>query len=299
MNRPELKSKGIGSPSPRFFDLPVPKNEKTRLPFQIKELDPDSLKNTDSPLLSELLGLFQIVWIKKGTGHLRTARTTQTVKDNQMYLLSPGQHCEFQFDSFKEAYGITFSEEFLCRTSIETSSMLQLSSGNIFVAIQIDRDMQPDVELLIETMLKEYTNFYPFKPEVLRSLLKILLIYLSRKTVSEPEFIIPNNRLEQLFMDSLNSKFTIKKRVIDYASELAISPNHLTSVIKRVTGYPVSYHIQQKVILEAKKRAMYSSKSMKEIGYELGFDDTSHFSKFFKHYSGICFSDFKNQNGKL
>ncbi|MCF2446665.1 helix-turn-helix domain-containing protein [Dyadobacter sp. CY345] len=298
MNHAELKYQQIELSSKRPFGQLISNNQKIRLPFQIKELDSNSFNNMHAAPFSGLLGLYQIIWIKKGNGQFKTTWTTQIVKDNRAYLLSPGQPYEFQFNSAVEGFAISFSEDFLCRTSSETSRVLQLSNSNVFVEILLDRDMQPDVQLLIESMQKEYVNLYTLKSEVLRSLLKILLIYLSGKTVLEPEFIIPNNRLEQLFMDSLNSKFTVKKRVVDYASDLAISPNHLNSVIKRITGYSVSYHIQQKVILEAKKRAMYSSKSMKEIAYELGFDDTSHFSKFFKNYSGVCFSDFKNKTGR-
>jgi len=38
---------------------------------------------------------------------------------------------------------------------------------------------------------------------------------------------------------------------------------------------------------------MFSGGSLKEVAYYLGFDDTSHFSKFFKNKSGINFTDFK------
>ena len=49
-------------------------------------------------------------------------------------------------------------------------------------------------------------------------------------------------------------------------------------------------------MLEAKRQAAYSSLTMKEIAYQLGFDDIAHFSKFFKNVSGSSFTDFKKKN---
>jgi YesN/AraC family two-component response regulator len=94
------------------------------------------------------------------------------------------------------------------------------------------------------------------------------------------------------FMEHLNKHFVTKKLVSDYADDLCISPNYLNTIIKKVTGFPVSHHIQQCIIREAKCRALQSGAMMKEIAYDLGFNDLAHFSKFFKNYSGTSFSSF-------
>ncbi|WP_409998185.1 helix-turn-helix domain-containing protein [Escherichia coli] len=44
---------------------------------------------------------------------------------------------------------------------------------------------------------------------------------------------------------------------------------------------------------EAKRMAIYSETSMKEIAYSLGFDNLAHFSKFFKNNSGSSFSNYR------
>jgi AraC family transcriptional regulator, transcriptional activator of pobA len=45
--------------------------------------------------------------------------------------------------------------------------------------------------------------------------------------------------------------------------------------------------------LEAKRLARYSDLSVKEVAYELGYEDVAHFSKFFKKNQGLAFSDFR------
>ena len=99
------------------------------------------------------------------------------------------------------------------------------------------------------------------------------------------------------FVEHLNKDFATKKLVSDYADDLCISPNYLNTIIKKVTGFPASHHIQQCIIREAKCRALHSGAMMKEIAYDLGFNDLAHFSKFFKNYSGSSFSSFMKELG--
>ena len=96
-------------------------------------------------------------------------------------------------------------------------------------------------------------------------------------------------------MESLEKKFKEKKMVADYAAELFITPNYLNGIIKKMTGFSAGYHIRQRVVLEAKRLGRYSDAGMKEIAYSLGFEDSSHFSKFFKAVAGMNFSDFKKE----
>ena len=81
--------------------------------------------------------------------------------------------------------------------------------------------------------------------------------------------------------------------VSDYAGELFISPSYLNEIVKRISGFTASHHIQQRIVLEAKRLAIYSGSSMKEIAYLLGFEDIAYFSKYFKTFSGTNFRDFK------
>src|SRR5882757_4598377 len=99
------------------------------------------------------------------------------------------------------------------------------------------------------------------------------------------------------FYAKLDKQFKTMRQVAEYASELSVSPSYLTDVVKQVTGYSASYHIQQRTVQEAKRLAIYSDDSMKMVAYALGFDDLSHFSKFFKNVAGMSFSEFKKKAG--
>lgn len=95
------------------------------------------------------------------------------------------------------------------------------------------------------------------------------------------------------FFSLIEKQYTTKKMASDYADELAVTPNYLNELAKNITGHPASYHVQQRIVLESKRMLAFSNLSMKEIAYELGFDDSAHFSKYFKNVSGQNFTDYK------
>jgi AraC family transcriptional activator of pobA len=72
-----------------------------------------------------------------------------------------------------------------------------------------------------------------------------------------------------------------------YASRLNVSQSYLNESVKRITGFPVTYWIQQEVLLEAKRLLYHSELNVKQIAYELGYEDPSYFSRFFGRAAGM------------
>lgn len=94
----------------------------------------------------------------------------------------------------------------------------------------------------------------------------------------------------------LENNFITIKSPAAYAQKLNISTPYLNECVKNATGYPVSYHIQQRVILEAKRLLYHSDRSVKEISSELGYDDYPYFSRFFTKAAGMTPLAFRNKN---
>ena len=101
---------------------------------------------------------------------------------------------------------------------------------------------------------------------------------------------------EKSFKVLLEQHFTTLKRPAHYAERLHISVAYLNECVKNVTGFPVSYHIQQRVMLEAKRLLYHSDKSVKEIASELGYDDYPYFSRLFAKATGLTALAFRNKN---
>ena len=268
------------------------------LSFEIRPLETAAILLMQERSKSFTQDCYEIIWIKKGAANFEIDLQIQKVLADSIVLLSPGQHFRFEPVGVIEGYSIRFSQEFLCLTGRETSEFFhsaKLTCGTIFPAIQIDKSLQQDINLIVLNILREYSSYLKSRNEALQGLVKMLIIHLSRKfdCMVPPPVNSTTGELHKKFMLLVDKNFIKKKMVTDYASDLFVSPNYLNFVVKRSTGYSASYHIQQRIILEAKRFAMNPEFNMKEISFKLGYDDVAHFSKFFKINGGINFTDFR------
>ena len=102
--------------------------------------------------------------------------------------------------------------------------------------------------------------------------------------------------VSKTFKTLLESNFINSKKPSEYAQKLNISTTYLNECVKNTTGQSVSYHIQQRIILEAKRLLYHSDKSVKEIATELGYDEYNYFSRLFTKVTGMSASTFRNKN---
>ncbi|OUL60718.1 AraC family transcriptional regulator [Flavobacterium sp. AJR] len=150
---------------------------------------------------------------------------------------------------------------------------------------------------LIETINKDKS--IPLRKTLLNSAVETLTgIIISKIIESQNSKIITNSqkyatiaRYKQL----VNTKHKELKQVKAFASLLNISPLYLNQVSKEVTGFPASHWINQETLLEAKRLLHFTSLDIKEIAFELGYEDHTYFSRFFKKNIGITASDFRKE----
>ncbi|TRX43062.1 AraC family transcriptional regulator [Flavobacterium restrictum] len=102
--------------------------------------------------------------------------------------------------------------------------------------------------------------------------------------------------ISKAFKTLLESNFISSKKPTEYAQTLNVSTAYLNECVKNTTGHSVSYHIQQRIILEAKRLLYHSGKSVKEIATELGYDEYNYFSRLFTKVTGMSALTFRNKN---
>lgn len=78
-----------------------------------------------------------------------------------------------------------------------------------------------------------------------------------------------------------------------YARMMNISLMYLNEAVKGTTGFSVSQNIQYEIVTRAKRSLIYTSKSVKEIAQELGFEDYAYFTRLFSKTAGISPTDFR------
>jgi AraC family transcriptional regulator, transcriptional activator of pobA len=267
-------------------------------PFEIYQLENVQYTNpilTDS---SYRRNRYEIIWVKTGNGAIKAEGQVYTVHDNMLYCISPGKtYTYLEGNSILNGYYISFSPDFIqAWQGYEMKGAIEFF-GETFTLqfIPVPENIQHELETIADKMKQEYNNCFNHKPELLRGLLNIFIIYFSRTALQENDANVftRDNVLFKQFISLVKKNFVSKKMVSDYADELCVTANYLNRTVKKVSGNTASYHIQQQIIMEAKKQAVHCGSSMKEIAYQLGFDNLAHFSKFFKNNSGTNFTCFR------
>jgi len=85
----------------------------------------------------------------------------------------------------------------------------------------------------------------------------------------------------------IENNLTDHPSIIEIAEELALNTNSLYSIVKQYSGLSPKEFITNRLILEAKRRLFYArNSSIKELAYDLGFNDPEYFSRLFKKVTG-------------
>lgn len=259
----------------------------------------DSVHDCLGRPIKKRIEYFEIIWVTSGKGQIVVDMQTLEIEGSFVIFLSPGQVRTLSAFTELKGYYISLSQDFFTLT--HSSNEIAYISSRYFsrfkmVTMRPHFDQISELTDVISKIQKELSGLQRMRSEILRALVKVFIIYVTRSTDLNDQEVINGRDAEMVtrFMALVKNRFKTMKKVADYASQLCVTPNYLNQMVKRVSGYPASYHIQQQIVLEAKRQAAYSDLRMKEIADSLGFHDYAHFSKFFKTYSGISFSSFKS-----
>lgn len=97
------------------------------------------------------------------------------------------------------------------------------------------------------------------------------------------------------FKGLLSENFKTIKSPSEYVRMLNYSLSHLNESVKNTTGVPVSYWIHQQVVLEAKRLLYYTNLDIKEIAFQLGYEDHTYFTRLFTKTVGLSPSAFRQK----
>lgn len=239
---------------------------------------------------------YRFIVLSGGSCECMVNRCLLSVEGACILLIKPNDYLSIMPGRFAEGYVISFSPVFLRFTMYHPQMLLQIVTNT--AATGLIPVVPEDHSLLVhmaEELLAEMEGEITELP-LIQALFQVFATYVSRAvaaTVNGAE-IKWSRHLKQFYL-LLDQYFTTRKLPGEYAQMMAVTPTHLNSIVRKDCGYTAGQIIQQRVFAEARELMLHKSLSMKEVAYELGFVDLSHFSKFFKRCSGLTFTRYKKQ----
>jgi AraC family transcriptional regulator, transcriptional activator of pobA len=239
---------------------------------------------------------YSLIWIQAGNGIVKADFSEYSFQENSLFSFAPYQ--PFMFSETNDLKGIViqFHPDFYCiymhQKEVACNGVL---FNNIFDPpfITIDDTSGNIMNTLLTQMKTEMQNPALAQYELLVSYLKIFLITAARlKTEQQPQVKIALTELKEPFVlqnlkDAIDKDFKTKHSASDYAKALNISTKALAKITKTYFNKTLTSLISERIIIEAKRELYLTNKAVKEIAYELGYEDEHYFSRFFKTNADI------------
>lgn len=271
----------------------------------IPQMFAESEVDDDSP---HVHSFYEILWFQEGRGHHTVDFVEYTVKPGTIFFLSPGQIHNFDPDVDKGSYrgvAIKMCTDFLRDEECGGNAMLKYNAFHtfdtapyIYVSGEAARDMEVLVRMMEEESIANRGRFG--NVEVLKSLLRIFLVMVQRSGVQEGGVHLDNRKASHTlfvqFRQLVEREFRTLHTVQEYADRLNVAVRTLGKSVAECSGKSPLAFINDRVVLEAKRLVRHSNLMIKEIAYELGFDDPSYFVKLFKRQTGYLPSDFRGMD---
>lgn len=256
---------------------------------------PDMLDH--NPTRPHRLSFFALLIVTKGTGSHQIDLKEYSLEVGAVLKIAKGQIHAFQKEAQYEGFLLIFTEDFVLNYFSKSSINIISHLYNYHISKPLTHDKTLNEAFLNQLLLElKAENTYAQK-NIVAALLDLYLLRIERKSHTNK---LQNHNLKQYqtfiqFKNLVESKYTTTRNVKDYADMLFISTKYLNQVIKVFTLNTAKSFIDGYVILETKRAIVSSEKSLKEIAFDIGFDEVTNFSKFFKKRMEISPKEFKNR----
>ncbi len=240
------------------------------------------------------------VWVKGQTAEIQFEGMNQSLNDNTVLCLT--SFLKITFNNLETARVIKFNREFYCvkeHDSEVSCKGLLFYGANQIPYFQIPEDEMDKFETFWRMFQIEMQSKDDLQLEMLQMMLKRFIILCTRIYKSQmnlTQLVVKEVDVVREFHYLVEQYFKTKHAVQEYADLLNKSAKTLSNIFSQVSEKTPLQIIHERKILEARRMLRYTDKSVKEIAYELGFEDIQTFSRFFKKMENTSPSDFKKLN---
>jgi len=237
---------------------------------------------------------FEVLYLLNGSGYHVIDGNKYEIKPPCVFFMSPGQAHKLELSNDIEGFIFIFTSDFYLLNRSNQNSLIEfpffytIHQDNPPLLLE-DRNDISFLESLFRQSIAEISKQGHYTNELLRSLLDLILnTCASRYPVNENMLNKGKGQiLVKRFFHLVEENHQKNLSLSDYSGMIGVTPNHLTQIVKLLTGKTSSQIIRAKQLLEIKRLLVHTNLSVSEIANQLNFEDQSYFTKFFKRETGM------------
>lgn len=237
---------------------------------------------------------YAVYWIHQGSGIHVIDFEEYEIKPNRIFFVKPEQIHFLHNDTMMEYSALQFTEEFMSCSD----TGYQTEEREIAVCHDLTLEEQERMEILFKQISAEAVSGLEYSTALIQSEINTLLLDLERIGLDKRRYTaLPDLLLKYRML--VEKQYTATRLVQKYAGQLGVSANYLNVLVRKYLGKSALNLINERVILEIKRRLLRTEKGVSEIAYDLGFDELSYFSRFFKRHTGMTPIAFREKMNEM
>lgn len=274
----------------------------TKLPFQYMFTDDPiqviALRDFHSPSSFERHrhSFYMLLWVTKGNGLHRINYQEYEQLAGQVYLLHDGtihQVIAYPEDGVMILFKTEVFEKFISQHPNQYyAGLCDPNTRKPFTTLE-GASTHTFETLLHLLQLELNTNR---KSPLLPQYLSLMIFHLNRHYVPDETKYISTEARHMQKLKQLISQYYKEHRHADfYGAQLGLPARKINEICKRATGRLVQDLVAERLLSECEALLGGTDMQVKEIIYELGFIDHSHFAYFFRQNKGTTPSDYRRR----
>ncbi len=232
--------------------------------------------------------LVQLLFVAAGGGTLTLDGHEMPIVPPWLVALPPAVVHGFAFLPDTAGYVLTVSEDFLY-AACAPNAALATSVAQPLILNLPDGVFSDEIAVMFRRIEAEFLGARLRRLDALGAFLRLLVIAIDRACSAAEVGELPHEAAAASyarFRVLLEARWREWSGLEDYARALVTTPARLNAACRRTCGRTAGQLVRDRVVVEARRQLAYTTMTVSEIAYDLGFADPAYFSRWFRTRTG-------------
>lgn len=267
--------------------------------LEIEPLKESLLRSRDHMTRPHRADFYHVVWVRSGKPIFLVDFKSIPMGPGTLLFIRKNRVLTYDHGSHYDGTVLRFTDGFFARTGADAEFLRGawiFSMLNDHPLVSVKKSEAEFPRLLEMLAIEMAQDLDTHQHAALQNLLHNLLIQaecMAKPSAEKDPPGRPARKAGQRFVEMLDNDFRKGRKVADYARKLGLTEKRLQAATAEVFGKSPKALIEERVAMEAKRMLLYGEATVKEITFDLEFDEVTNFIKWFRKQVGTTPATFR------